>query len=294
MRIVLATCERLPEPDPDELPLLDALRARRVEVCSLAWDDERVQDDFAAADLTLLRATWNYPEQPERFGAWVDAVSGRTRLWNPAEVVRWNMHKGYLLALGARGVEHVPTELVACGDAAPLREIRARRGFDAVVIKPAIGAGSLNTRRFAAGDPDGEAEAEAHLAALVAHGDALVQPYLAAVETRGERSLIWIDGELTHAMRKAPRFSGDAEHVERVHDVTAEERALALSAVAAVQRPLLYARVDMVTGDDGKPLLMELELIEPSLYFVQSAHALERFADAALQRARQRTSALQG
>ena len=280
MRIVLATCKQLPEPDPDEAPLLDALRARGADACSLAWDDP--DSDFASADLVLLRATWNYAQQPARFQAWVDAVGQHTALWNPPAIVRWNLHKRYLLELGARGVPHVPTELVMRGRTVSLRVIRERRGFGAVVVKPAIGAGSSGARLFAASDTQ---EAEAHLANLSAQGDVLVQPYLPAVEARGERSLIWIDGELTHAMRKSPRFSGGVEAVERVDDVSAEERALASAALAAVSGPLFYARVDTIAGDDGQPLLMELELIEPSLFFAASTRALSRFADGALARA---------
>jgi hypothetical protein len=118
MLVALASCTTLPEPDPDEAPLIAALHARGIEACSLAWDDPR--SDFSAAQLTLLRATWNYPEQPERFMTWVEATSARTRLWNPEEVVRWNIHKRYLLELAERDVPIVPTELVARGAGEPL------------------------------------------------------------------------------------------------------------------------------------------------------------------------------
>ena len=281
MQIALASCQTLPEPDPDEAPLLAALRARGVQAATLAWDDP--ESDFGAAALTLLRATWNYPEQPERFLAWIASVSAHSALWNPAAVVRWNHHKRYLLDLAAHGVPIVPTELVARGAAESLAAICARRGFGEVVIKPAIGAGSASTRRFDAAE---RGAGEAHLRTLAARGDVLVQPYLSAVQGRGERSLIWIDGEVTHAVRKAARFAGDAERVDPASDVSAEERALAHAALTAVSPTPFYARVDLIEDERGAPRVMELELIEPSLYFAHGPRGLERFVEGALARLR--------
>ncbi len=268
--------------DPDEAPLLTALRARGVRAETLEWDDPDAR--FEEARVTLLRATWNYHRVPERFARWVDAVSAQTALYNPAAVVHWNMHKRYLLELGARGVPVVDTELVPQSTDAqasePLAAIRARRGFGDVVIKPAVSAGSRATQRF--GDSE-LAAGEAHLRAITAREDALVQPYLREISQRGERSLVWIDGEITHALRKAPRFAGEGEGITAVDDVTQAERALAERAIEAAPGPLFYARIDLVTTDAG-PQLMELELIEPSLYFEASQHGLDRFVDGALAR----------
>jgi hypothetical protein len=137
-----------------------------------------------------------------------------------------------------------------------------------------VSAGSRATLRGSAAQlPAGEA----HLRALAATQDVLVQPYLPSVEGYGERALVWIDGEVTHAVRKSPRFAGQDESVSHAVPVSAQERALAQRAVAAVDGPLLYARIDVAPGPDGAPLLMELELIEPSLFFDQSRVALERF-----------------
>ena len=277
MRVALANCQILPEPDPDAAPLLAALEAAGVDAISLAWDDEDA--NFAGVDLTLLRATWNYPEQPERFMAWISAVSTQTSLWNRADIVRWNIHKSYLLRLAARGLPVIPTELVTMGSHTSLREICERRGFEAVVVKPAIGAGSFGTRKFS-----DAAEGEAHLSSLRATTDVLVQPYLRSVAGRGERSLIWIDGEVTHAVRKSARFAGDDEQITPVADITASEHAVAQRAVAAVGGDVFYARIDLLAGDDGEPLVMELELIEPSLYFAHSARALSRFVAGTLER----------
>lgn len=279
MRVALATCKTLPEPDPDAEPLLHALQAQGVDARQLAWDDEHA--DFGAVDLTLLRATWNYPQYPSEFLAWVAKVSEQTALWNPAAVVRWNHHKGYLLDLALRGLPIVPTELVAAGSSESLQSICQRRGYSAVVVKPAIGAGSFGARLFVHAE-----EGEAHLTALRERGDVLVQPYLRSITERGERSLVWIDGEVTHAVRKAPRFAGEHEQIEPATDISAAERALAKKIFAKLDLKPLYGRVDLVPGEDGEPLVMELELIEPSLYFDHSASGLERFVAGTLARLR--------
>lgn len=276
MDVALVTCARLPEPDPDEQPLLAALRASGLSAESLAWDDASAP--FEAACLLLLRATWNYSLQPERFANWIDEMSSRKPLWNPPRVVRWNLHKRYLLELAARGVSVVPTELVPGGSRATLAELCARRAWDDVVVKPAIAAGSRATARFGRGAFGGAGEA--HFAALRQQEDVLVQPYLPGVEDYGERSLVWIAGEVTHAVRKERRFAGDAESVSQAAlPITDAERALAQRALAAAPGPLLYARIDMAPGPDG-PVLMELELIEPSLFFAQAPHALDRMVQA--------------
>jgi hypothetical protein len=147
-----------------------------------------------------------------------------------------------------------------------------------VVVKPAVSAASFATRRFA---PAAAEAAEAHLAALAADRDVLVQPFLTAVEGYGERALIWIDGELTHAVRKTPRFAGEDETVSPAGvPIAAAEAALARRAVDAVGASLLYARIDVAPGPDGTPVLMELELVEPSLYFGQGPAGLARFVTA--------------
>jgi hypothetical protein len=144
------------------------------------------------------------------------------------------------------------------------------------VVKPAVSAGSRLTLRAGAATARGEA----HLRALVAREDALVQPYLPAVEGHGERSLIFIDGELMHAVRKGPRFVGEAESITGPFGVSDDEAGLARAALAAAPSPVLYARVDLAPGPDGRPILMELELIEPSLFFDSGPRALERLVAA--------------
>jgi glutathione synthase/RimK-type ligase-like ATP-grasp enzyme len=274
--VALATCRVLPEPDPDAAPLLDALRSAGLEAESLAWDDPDA--DFGRARLTLLRSTWNYPRNVEAFLAWAERTARASTLVNSLDVVRWNHHKRYLTDLAARAVPTVPTELVPRGAARSLADIVAERGFSGgVVVKPAVSAASLGTLRFG---PRELARGEAHLRALVRERDALVQPFLPSVEGYGERALVFIAGEVTHAVRKSPRFAGEAESVSTAVEISEGERALAERAVAAVSEGLLYARIDVAPGPDGAPVVMELELIEPSLFFDACPRALARFVGA--------------
>jgi glutathione synthase/RimK-type ligase-like ATP-grasp enzyme len=276
--VALASCHVLPVPDLDEAPLLRALRAAGLRVEVLGWDDPAA--DFSSARLTLLRATWNYADRPALFGDWLARTAAATALWNPLPAVRWNLHKSYLLDLARAGVPVTPTHLVPRGSPERLADVAAARGWSDVVVKPAVSAGSRLTVRAHADSERGEA----HLRAVAGREDALVQPYLRAVEGHGERALVFIDGELTHAVRKGRRFAGDEEAVTGPFAVSDAEEALARAALAAAPGPVLYARVDVAPGADGQPVLMELELIEPALFFEHGPRALERLVDAVRRR----------
>ena len=272
----IATCLALPEADPDEAALAAALAAAGLHAALVAWDDPAA--DWDAPIATLLRSPWNYPLAPIAFLAWIDRAAAAAPMINPPDVVRANVHKRYLLELAAHGVPTVPTVLVERGQTCTLADLAALAA-PGVVIKPAIGAASFATRRFAADDP----AALAHLAAITAGGAALVQPYVASVEDHGERALIWIDGELSHAIRKAPRFAADDEHIDGPHPIAADERAVAEAALAPIADRILYGRVDLARDAAGRPMVMELELIDPSLYFAYCPGSADRFA-AALRR----------
>jgi hypothetical protein len=283
MDIALVSCVALPEPDADMAPLAAAVRAAGLSCEVVGWDDPSV--DWSRFDLTLLRATWNYPQALPEFLAWLARVDTVTRLWNPQELVRWNLHKGYLLELAARGIPVVPTELVRMGSTVSLADIMAARGSHELVVKPAVSAGSFRTIRT---DQRSLEAGEAHLRSLSAERDVLVQEYVPAVEGYGERALIWIDGALTHAVRKSPRFEGDAEQVSETMLITAAEAALAERVLASIDLPKLYARVDMAPGREGQPVLMEVELVEPSLFFSACPQALQRMVRALVREVKNR------
>jgi glutathione synthase/RimK-type ligase-like ATP-grasp enzyme len=273
--VALVTCMKLPEPDPDEELLLRALQRAGMHAELLAWDDSRA--DPGAFELCILRSCWNYYEDPEGFLAWIAAAAASSRLVNPASVVRWNLHKSYLQELGDAGVPIIPTVWFKRGTVAELRATMQLQSWDDVIVKPAVSAGSFRTRRF---QIDQVGEGQAFLDALVRDRDAMVQRYMPAVEGPGERALVWIDGKLTHAVTKSPRFAGGVEQVSNALAASAAEKAIASQVLSCVGEELLYARVDVVDDGEGTLLVSELEVIEPSLFLLQCPAALERFVDA--------------
>ncbi len=293
LSVAVATCATLPEPDHDEAPLLGALARAGVLVSLLPWDAPPESPAWAglvaghAPDLVLVRSTWSYAQALSAFLAWLAATEVATTVLNPPAVLRANVDKRYLGELAARGVPIVPTAFVDRGSDASLAEVCAARGFNGeVVVKPRVSAGSWKTARFAATERDA---GEAALRALAAERDAMVQPYLRSVEGRGERSIVVLDGVASHAVRKSPRFSGDDEAVTRVA-LEDDERAFAMEVLAAVDalhpgEPLLYARVDTARDERGALLLMELELVEPSLFFTLAPEALPGFVTAVVREA---------
>ncbi len=221
--------------------------------------------DWSSFGAAWIRSTWDYPARHREFLAWTQQVAASTDLWNPAPVVAWNSHKSYLLALARAGVAIVPTVVVPAGEPLDLVELMDRHGWAEVVVKPAVSAGAVGTERVTRSQARGWAHGDADRSAP----DRLVQPFAAEV-TDGEVSLVAVGGHVTHAVRKVPapgdfRVHAHLGGTELVHQPSRSELALAAAALEAVGEPLLYARIDCVTTPDG-PVLMELELIEPSLF----------------------------
>jgi hypothetical protein len=269
-RLALATFSGLPDLYEDDRPVLAPLAAAGVHVDSPVWDDPA--GDWSAYDLVGVRSTWDYTLRRDEFLAWAGSVP---RLANPADVLAWNTDKRYLAELADAGVPVVPTEFVAPGEDydLPLYEH---------VVKPTVSAGARDTRRFAAGEDSSE-----HAEALLASGrHVMVQPYQAAVDEAGETAVLSFLGVHSHAARKAAVLTpglDDPDDVEITPRVaSAAELAVARAALAAVpwSEPLLYARVDLVPGPDGAPVVMELELTEPCLFLRQSVGAADRVAAA--------------
>jgi len=274
-RVALVSCASIPEPDVDEQLMLDLLRSANIDAEVVSWDDDSV--DWSGFGLCVLRSTWNYHEQPERFLDWAEGVARVTALQNPVEVIRWNVHKGYLDKLAAEGIPVVPTEIVSKGRAASLQSVLDKQGWDDVVVKPCISAGSANTRRFARDQLD---EGEAFLRELLGAKDVMIQPYLKSVETGGERAAVMIGGKLTHAIEKSPRFAADEEQVSSELPVSEAERGLLDRVMGNLPAEVLYARLDTMIDNEGEIVISEVEVIEPSLFLLQSEAAQDAFVDA--------------
>jgi glutathione synthase/RimK-type ligase-like ATP-grasp enzyme len=275
LNVSLATCKTLPEVDPDEALLLRALDARGVRARMLPWDAE----EAVPGELVVLRSTWNYFEEVTRFLEWIDRTARTTRLLNPAGVVAENVRKTYLGELENRGVPIVPTAFVSA-EGGSIDAIVRERGWTQIVVKPTVSAGSFSTQRFDVSRSC--ADAQAFLDGM--RREAMVQAWMPDVEGYGERAIVCVDGVLTHAVRKSPRFIGGAESVSEAVPIADDERALAERVLAGYDG-LLYARVDVVRGSDGAPRLMELELVEPSLFLLQSEIALDRLVSAIVRHA---------
>lgn len=271
-RVYLATCLHLPEPDVDENLLLRALAEVGVTAEMRAWDDPLV--DWSQASCVVIRSTWNYFNHHDAFLAWVARVGAVTKLFNPPEIVAWNSHKKYLLDLEKRGLAIVPTWFADRGQTTSLREGCAARRWTDVVVKPTVSAGSFSTHRFS-GAMEGGDEL---LRSLTAERDVMIQPYISSVDDYGERSIIWIDGAFTHAIRKTPRFAGGHEKVSGAMPIAPEEASFAGKVIASIEPRPLYARCDLARDQFGEPMIMELELIEPSLFLLQSEGALGMLA----------------
>jgi len=274
----------------DEGPLREALKRRGATVEERAWDDPTVAWDAATA--VLLRTTWDYQERRDAFVAWADTVARRTAIFHTAAVVRWNTDKRYLRDLAERGAPVAPTIWLPRGAAPALASHLDALGATRAFLKPQVGANARETLRFAV-DPAGIAAAEAHAARLLPHEGLLLQPYLDAVEREGELSLVYLDGAFSHGVRKVPRPGdykvqedyGALDHpwVPDPASRAVAEQVLAL-AEAHLGEPLLYARVDLLRGPDGAPLLNELEIVEPALFLRHAPEAGDRLAAALLAR----------
>lgn len=277
----LAIAAQLDEPDHDRAPLDAALEAAGIRFRWVVWTDPAV--DWSAAPVCYPRTTWDYPRRHTEFLAWARRVETVSNLRNPAHILAWNTHKRYLLDLAERGLPVVPTELVERGATRTLDEVCEERGWHRIVFKPAVSVASWETRVATLGDQ----HANAHWGRLVAERDMLVQPFIRAVDERGERCCITIDGELTHVIRKEPRFAGGHESVTGPYEASAAELEVVRAALDAVGEPLDYGRVDLVEDEHGQPMIAELELVEPSLFFRFGPHALERFVALVARRAAQ-------
>jgi hypothetical protein len=300
-RVALVTCAELPDLDPDDRRLLRPLGRLGVEPVAAVWDDPEV--DWSGFDLAVLRSTWDYPARRSQFVTWAGSVP---RLANPGDIVAWNTDKRYLLDLDLAGLPVVPTRWVV-----PDETWRPAESGE-WVVKPAVGAGSFDVGRYQLADPTDRRRAAEHVSRLQHAGQmVLLQPYLQSADRYGETAVIFIASPhggapaYSHAIRKGPMLaarSGPREQPEPAEPEpalyrperissrvpTVIELAVARRTVAEVPggpERLLYARVDLIPGRDGRPLVVELELTEPSLFLGYAPGAATLLATAIARRA---------
>ncbi len=293
MRVAIASFAAVPPQFTDDLLLAETLAERGVEVARIPWDDPAARWD--SYDAVVIRSTWDYASRREEFVRWAESV-GRA-LHNSAELVRWNSDKRYVGDLGAAGLPVVETRFVGPGD--PVGALDGE-----IVVKPTVSAGGRDSGRFA---PAAHGLARELIGRIHASDrTAMVQPFHASVDSAGETAVLCIDGEPAHVLRKgavlrpdevAPTRDDAIGAAEVMYDpdlvvpgeATEDELELAREIVAEVERRFdylpLYARVDMIRDDDGAPLLLELEAIEPNFYLSQVPSTAPVVADAIVARA---------
>jgi glutathione synthase/RimK-type ligase-like ATP-grasp enzyme len=280
-RLAIVTGEFAPELSDDGKRLAESLQSRGVASDPVSWQDASV--NWGAYDAVLVRSCWDYPEDPDRFRTMLDEIEGAgVPVANPLPVIRWNLHKRYVLALADAGIRIPPTVLRDEGADASLEAILADEGWDEAVVKPAVGARSAGVWRTSRRDAHAS---EDRFGALLADGDVLVQKFVPEI-TDGERSIVLFGGEYSHAWNsllgdEVTSFDG----VDAEYEPTESVREAATAAVRAAsdrldvdETAIPYARVDYAERGD-RIVVMELELIEPYLGFERGENTAERFSE---------------
>jgi glutathione synthase/RimK-type ligase-like ATP-grasp enzyme len=277
-RIAFVTYEGLPELNADDRRAAAALEDLGLPTDAVRWDDRGA--DWLGYGAVVLRSTWDYHRRVDEFHAWIDRMEAiGARLWNPPRVLRWNTDKRYLARMAQPSLAPPPTAILERGAAVRLQALLEARGWNEAVVKPAISADGFSTectsRERAASD-------QAVLDAMLTRGDVVVQQLVPEIRTNGEISMMFFSGVFSHAVSKRPqagefrvqeRLGGRIARTEPPPDLVEHARTL-----LDVHAPgCLYARVDVVAAAE-RFVLMEVELLEPSLYLEHDPPSARAFA----------------
>ena len=277
MKIAFVTNPNHPEIEDDDRPLAAALARRGALVITSSWDDR----DFPweEIDLALLRSPWDYYRRVDEFLAWLSRVEKVTSVVNAPETIRWNMDKRYMSGLAEKGVPVVPTAFVEKGEVASLALICSRRGWTTVVLKPTISADSWETIRV---EPARYQEGQTYLDRHRPDRDIMIQPFVRDVDEGGENSLLFFGGVYSHTVMKNSAFKGGRHVGPEGQPVQSRPDAIAMARDVLVRAgvpDIPYARVDIARDDSGEPILLELELFEPTLFFREKPGSEEALAE---------------
>jgi glutathione synthase/RimK-type ligase-like ATP-grasp enzyme len=274
------TSDALPHLYQDDLLLVTALDKIGIEAVPAVWSDASI--DWQAFEAIVIRSPWDYFVRLEEFRNWLNArIASGARLCNSGKILEWNFDKRYLQDLASAGVSLIPTIVVSQGDSPDIVALARAKGWEDIVVKPTISGGGFRTHRFRVDDAD---QYRDDIAEILKDRGLLIQPFLPEIQSAGELSLLFFDGEFSHAVCKRPapgdyrvqfQFGGTSETVE----VRPEWIEGARACIEAAPDVPVYARVDGVI-QDGKFLLMELEVFEPLMFLAQHPKAPARFARA--------------
>lgn len=286
MDVALITCSEWPRLSHSDRILQRALATRGIEACPLIWNDPAV--DWSRPLISVLRSPWDFYSQHSAFLEWARHVSQMHTLWNPFPLLHWNSHKDYLRDLAEQGIPIIPTLWLMQGSSANLEQLMQEHHWSQVVIKPAISSNAYGTIQVA--EEEAASDGQLYLDHMLTLHDMLIQPFFPAVLSKGERSLIFINGEVTHAVLRPPIRAVSHSQASSPHAATLtteklivpheEELRLAHKIIHLLPSRVLFARIDLVDDIDGQLCVMEVELIDPKLWLDLMPVAVERFADA--------------
>ena len=274
--IVLLTDNRLINDSPDnhihnayyeDSLVAKALKSEGLKVTRKAWDDNSF--DWSSTKSVMFRTTWDYHNRFEEFSQWLNRVSKQTVLINSEELIRWNVDKHYLLDLKSNGVLIPETEIIEIGSSTTLKMLHEKLGWEETVLKPCISAGAYNTYRLNLNNLE---EHEIIFKELIKKEAMMLQPFQHNIVAKGEVSMMVINGQFSHAILKTPkkgdyRVQDDFGGAVHKYTPTQEEIHFAESITKACLTLPLYARVDIFINNNDELAVLELELIEPEMWF---------------------------
>ena len=285
-KVAFVTYSALPDGTEDDRLTMQCLLDEGIDAKAIAWDAPGV--DWVTFDSIVLRSCWDYHSRPEEFAQWVQHLAAiDAPLWNPPDLVLWNMNKRYLSSLDAQGIRTAPTVWLDKGSRASLSGIMREQDWEKAVVKPVISASADRTWLVSAHQADNE---QPNLDVMLKQTEVMVQQFVEEITKRGEWSFVFFNKEYSHAVLKQPAtddFRVQTEFGGTLGNDTPGPNMVeqAYRIIALVEGPCLYARVDAVDTGEGL-LLMELELIEPHLFLAQG-NAARRFANAIMSTLRQ-------
>lgn len=278
--VALVTYKRKPGLSDGDSLLIKPMKEAGFDAVAVPWDRKKV--DWSSFEVVVIRSCWDYHKRVDEFYEWLEQLeTSGVRVFNPLNIIRWNADKHYLEKFISRGISVIPTHFVNQGETYDLREILARLDRPEIIVKPTFGASADGVRRIRRHDLK---KIERAVQNVLRFGDAMIQPYLSEIKTGGEYSFVFFGKKFSHAIikkpaindfRTQPNFGGS----ESVVEVGLNFINQAQQIINEDSGPLLYARVDGIMIE-GKLQLMELELIEPYLFFEFEPSAAQKFVQA--------------
>lgn len=260
------------------------LNDKNWQCTEVSWRDEEVE--WGKFDVVVIRSTWDYQDDPEKFMSCLHSIENSTAtLENNLDTVKWNISKDYLKDLQEKGISTVPTLWFDKLDHDSVLDAFKYFACSEIVIKPLVSANADHTYRLRESDVQ---EQKSGLASVFSDRAHMVQPFMQSIVREGEYSLFYFNGEYSHCILKVPKnndFRVQEEHGGQLRAIDADKAICEAGqkVMQALPQIPLYARVDFVKDGDAF-LLMEIELIEPSLYFNMDVDSPQRFANAFLSR----------